>query len=138
MRRYNQIQHTADLAAEIYGRNLPELFENAAFAMFDMMADLDGLKAEESVRIKAEGPDQEGLLISWLNELLYTAYIKRIIFTEFRILSLEENNLTAEAKGQKFKEGTNLIKSEIKAATYHDVKIEKTGSGYEVTIVFDV
>jgi len=138
MKRYEQIPHTADLAARIYGKDLPELFENAAFAMSDMMADLGGLSTEEKVEIKVEGPDTESLLISWLNEVLYTSYIKRVVFVEFKVLSLKEKSLSAEVKGQSFKEGTNLIKTEIKAATYHDITIEKKDSGYEVTVVFDV
>jgi SHS2 domain-containing protein len=138
MKRYKQIPHTADVAAKIYGGSLPELFENAAFAMFDIMADLENLSSEESIDVHVEAPDKEGLLVSWLNEILYISYIKGILFTEFSIKSLEEKKLTAVAKGEKLGEGTKRIKAEIKAATYHDLEIKRTDKGYEVTIVFDV
>lgn len=138
MKRYEQIPHTADLAAKIYGDSLQELFENAAFAMFDMMGDLEGLKPEEKVDIKVEAPDTEDLLVSWLNEILYASYIKKMLFTEFQVEPIENNKLSAVARGQRIEEGPERIKSEIKAATYHDLKIEKTDKGFEVTVVFDV
>jgi SHS2 domain-containing protein len=138
MKRYEQIPHTADLAAKIYGKDLPELFENAAFAMFDMMADLEGLTSEESVDIQVEASDTESLLISWLNEVLYVFFIKQILFNKFSIQSLEEKSLIAIAQGEKLGKTTQRLKAEIKAATYHDLKIKETDGGYEVTVVFDV
>ena len=137
MKKYDQVPHTADLAARIYGRKLSELFENAAFAMFDMMADLEGLIQEEEVEISVEAPDLESLLIFWLNEVLYSSYEKEIFFSEFHIISFHDNGLTATAKGGPL--GLrNRIRNEIKAATFHDVRIEETDDGYEVTVVFDV
>lgn len=138
MKRYEQIPHTADLAAKIYGRSLKELFENAAFAMFDMMADMEGVKAEESVDIEVEALDKEGLLVSWLNEILYVSYIKGILFPEMRVTELDEKKIVATAKGERIGEDTGRLHSEIKAATYHDLEIQKTDEGYEVTVVFDV
>ena len=138
MRRYEQISHTADIAARIYGKTLPELFENAAYAMFDMMGDIEGLRLDETVRIKTEAPDRESLLVSWLNELLYNSYSKQALFSEFHVLDLEGNRITAEAKGQKLEKETERLRSEIKAATYHDLEIKKTDSGYEIVVVFDV
>lgn len=138
MKKYEQIPHTADYAARIYGRTIKELFENSAYAMFDMMADLKGVIPRESVKVTAQAPDTESLLIAWLNELLYKMFSKQILFTEFNIVRFENNKLTAEAKGEKIEKLSNRVHTEIKAATYHDIRIKKTRSGYEVTIVFDV
>ena len=138
MERFEQIPHTADLAARIYGGSLSELFENAAFAMFSLMADLEGLSPKESVNIQAEGPDSEGLLISWLNEVLYVSYIKQILFSEFSVKKMEKGKLQAVARGEKIAADSGRIKAEIKAATHHDLEIKETDSGYEVKIIFDV
>ncbi|MGD2278864.1 MAG: archease [Candidatus Omnitrophota bacterium] len=138
MKRYEQIPHTADLAAKVYGKDLPELFQNAAFAMFDMMADLEGIKPEEPVDIEVQAQDKEDLLVSWLNEILYASYIKKMLFTEFQIKALDGGKLTAVAKGQNIENEAKRIQSEIKAATYHDLEIKETEAGYEVTIVFDI
>jgi SHS2 domain-containing protein len=138
MERYKEIPHTADIAATIYGRTVSELFENAAYAMFDMMADISAMEPETAVKVELEAPDTESLLISWLNELLYRSYFKQVLFFDFHVITLEGNKLTAEAKGQKIFEDKERLRVEIKAATYHDLEIKETGSGYEITIVFDV
>ena len=74
MRRYKQIPHTADLAAKVFGKDYAEIFENAGFCMFDMMADIKGLNQDFSAEIVVQGPDIESLLVNWLNELLYSSF----------------------------------------------------------------
>ncbi len=138
MKKYEQISHTADLAAVIYGKTIEELFENAAFCMFDMMADLQSVAKEEVVRIEVEAPDLESLLVGWLNELLYAFLDKRILFTTFKVTSNSQAcSLQAKVRGQKI-DSADRLHTEIKAATYHDLEIKKTEKGYTVTVVFDV
>ena len=138
MKRYEQVPHTADLAAKIYGKDLPGLFENAAYAMFDLIGDLRALATDETAKVEVEAEDTESLLISWLNELLYVSYARRALFSGFNILSLEEKKPAAEIKGQKLEGCTKRLRAEIKAATYHDLEIQRTDEGYVVTVVFDV
>ncbi|MBD3427141.1 MAG: archease [Candidatus Omnitrophica bacterium] len=138
MKRYEQISHTADLAAKVYGKDLAELFENAAFAMMDMSAELEGLRKEEKRQIELDSAGKEDLLIDWLNEVLYTSVSEKILFLEFRVNSIEDDKLAAEIIGQSVGDDTDRINIEIKAATYHEIKIEENASGYEVTVVFDV
>ncbi|MFH1878863.1 MAG: archease [Candidatus Omnitrophota bacterium] len=138
MKRYEQVAHTADLAARIYGRTLSELFENAAFAMFDMMGDISAPADEEKTCISAEAPDMESLLAAWLNELLYQAFLKRSLFSEFNVVDLAEGRVRAEVRGRGIGGNKDLLRYEIKAATYHALEIMRTEKGYEVTVVFDV
>ena len=138
MERYEQVPHTADIAARVFGETVPGLFENAAFAMFDIMADLGGLDADTVVKVELEAPDTESLLVAWLNELLYRSYLKQVLFFDFQIIALENNTLQAEARGRKMPDRRERMRTEIKATTYHALEIKKTGPGYEVTVVFDV
>ena len=139
MKRYDEIPHTADFAARIYGKTLTELFENAAYAMFDMMAGITGkLPLDLATDIEVEAQDKETLLISWLNEVLYLSYIEQVIFTDFKVHLEGETKLQAKLKGTKIEDDPGRISSEIKAATYHDLDIKETKGGYEVTVVFDV
>lgn len=141
MKRYEQIDHTADLAARIYGFTIKELFENAASCMFDLVRDElssekgSSHKTECTVNIViADAADTEALLVEWLNELLYESSSRRCIFSEFSITKMGSRCLIARAGGYKCK----VPAREIKAATYHDVKIKEKEQGFEVTIVFDV
>jgi len=138
MKRYEEIPHTADIAIKAYGKDLRELFENAAFAMFDIIADLEGLKSPLSMEINVEAPSKEELLVSWLDELLYSFYTKNIIFYSFNIAFLSDTKLSAKVSGRHVGDNRNRLKTEIKAATFHNLEIKESSEGYNVDIVFDV
>ena len=139
MKRYEQFPHTADIGVRVFGKDLKELFENAAFAMFDIIADLEGMTGETAETFKVEAADQEGLLVAWLDELLYRFYTKEIIFSKFKIEELSENRIRAKVFGHPVGANRNRLKMEIKAVTYSDLKIKKAGdSSYQVEIIFDV
>lgn len=137
-KRYEQFPHTADIGVRVFGRTLNELFENAAFAMFDVLADLEGLKGPIVKEIEVTAPNKEELLIAWLDELLYYFYTKGIIFYEFKIDQLTDDMVKAKAFGRDAAENKNRLKAEIKGATYYNLKIRKTDDYYKVDIVFDV
>jgi SHS2 domain-containing protein len=138
LKRYEQFSHTADIGVRVYGRTLKDLFENAAFAMFDIIADLDGLKGDITQNIELTASDQEELLISWLDELLYNFYTKGVIFYRFEVAELSKDMLKAAAFGRAVSDNRNRLKTEIKAATYYNLKIRKLDDYYQVDIVFDV
>ena len=138
MRRYEQFPHTADMGIRAFGRDLKELFENAAFGMFDVIADLEGIKASEEENVEVHGAVPEELLIAWLDELLYRFYTKQVILSEFNIGELNGKSLKATAYGRSAKVNRNRLKTEIKAATYADLAIKKIVDGYSVEIIFDV
>lgn len=133
-RRYELLEHTADLALRVYGRDLRELFANAAFAMFSQLADIEHIEAPISRQVAVEGVDYESLLVNWLNELLYLHDTKREVYASFDIDELTPHRLKATVHGDKNQE----IHTVIKGATYHDLAIAQTPEGYEATIVFDV
>ena len=138
MKRYEQFSHTADVGVRVFGKTLKELFENAAFAMFDILADLEGLKGEIVQDFELTAPNHEELLISWLDELLYNFYTKSVIFYKFEVKELSGDILRAKAFGRLVSKNRNRLKTEIKAATYYNLKIIKKDDYYEVAIIFDV
>ena len=138
LKRYEQFSHTADIGVRVFGRTITELFSNAAFAMFDILADLDGIKGEICQEIELTAPNYEELLIAWLDELLYNFYTKGVIFYEFEVEKLSEDFLRAKARGRAVADNRNRLKTEIKAATYYNLKIIKRDDYYEVDIIFDV
>jgi SHS2 domain-containing protein len=138
MKRYEQFPHTADIGVRAFGKDLKELFENAAFAMFDIIADLEGMTGKTTETFKVEAADNESLLVAWLDELLYIFYTKQLIFYKFTIDELAGGKLRASAIGRPIAANRNRLKTEIKAATYSDLKINKIADGYSVEIIFDV
>jgi len=138
VKRYEQFPHTADIGVRAYGKDLKELFENAAFAMFDIIADLEELSGDTVEHFELEADSREELLVSWLDELLYNFYTKQLIFYEFHVEELTENRLKAKAMARPVGANRNRLKTEIKAATYSDLNIKKSEGRFEVEIIFDV
>ena len=122
----------------MYGSDLKELFDNAAFAMFDVIADLEGIKGSIVQDLDLKAPNLDELLVSWLDELLYNFYTKSVIFYKFDIEKLTDDSMKAKAYGRLVGENRNRLKTEIKAVTYHNLHIKKNGEGYAVEIIFDV
>jgi len=138
VKNYELIEHTADVGIRVKGANLKELFENAALAMFDIIAEKKNLesKNKEKIKIKQKADNIDELFVNWLNELLSLSATREKIFCEFKFRNLDEGNLEAEGYGCDIKD--YKINTEIKAATYHELKLEKTGSGWQAEVIFDV
>ncbi|MHC4537783.1 MAG: archease [Planctomycetota bacterium] len=138
MSQFDIIDHTADIGVTVYGKYLKDLFTNAAHAMFSLMANLDNMEEKIIRKIEITAPDQESLLVSWLNELLYIYDAEYMLFKRFDIIHLDENRLKAKASGEKINLERHELKTDIKAATYHMLKIEKTvNDSFRAQIIFD-
>ena len=133
MNRYEEIDHTADWAFRAYGSTMQELFENAAYALSALEGALD-TPSTRTRQIQVEGIDREALLVNWLNEILFLQETKRETFQKFQLTQLTDTTLTATLHGAAAPPLTRFIK----AVTYHDLKIEQTEKGWQVTIVVDV
>jgi SHS2 domain-containing protein len=129
-----EIEHTADCSIRVRGRDLGELFVNAARGMFGLMADLEAVEAGVERQVQLYELDAETLLVSWLSELLWFNEESGAVFVRFEIASLTATALQATAWGG----AAPSQWKQIKAVTFHDLRIVETEDGHEVTLVFDV
>ncbi|MBM4462501.1 MAG: archease [Chloroflexi bacterium] len=136
MKEFDIIEHTADIGIKAYGANLKEAFANAAYAMFSLIAGLENVRESVRRQITVEAEDREGLLVSWLNELLYIFDVERTIFKRFEVTELGETSLKAEGYGELLDQSRHTLKGALKAATYHMLKIEENNE-YSVRVIFD-
>ena len=137
MPRFEIIDHTADIGIVAYGSDVSEAFANSAYGMFSLIADLDGVREESYRDIDVQASDQEALLISWLNELLYLFDVDHIIFKKFEINSLSQKHLKGKAYGEKIDTSRHQLKTAVKAATYHLLKVEQE-NGVRVQFILDI
>jgi SHS2 domain-containing protein len=105
--------------------------------MFSLITELNDMNEAEYRDIELTAPDQESLLVEWLNELIYLFDSENIIFRKFDIARLDNRQLKARAYGEKVDSARHKLKIGIKAATYHMLKIDKN-DGYKVQVLFDV
>lgn len=130
---FEEISHTADWSVRVWAQDLPVLFAESARAMNS----LSGIVLTHEPRVKrtfeSKGPDIESLLVAFLSELIYLEEQENLAFNSFE-LDIQAERLNVEI------EGAHILSADkaIKAVTYHNMKVEETGLGYEVVIVFDV
>ncbi len=137
MKRFDIIEHTADIGIATRGKDLKEAFANAAYAMFSLMVDLGTVVEREKQDVKVEAEDYESLLVSWLNELLYYLDTQQLLFCRFEITDIQETSLQAHAYGERIDTSRHCLDIGVKAATYHMLRVEKR-DGWWVQIIFDV
>jgi SHS2 domain-containing protein len=132
--RFEEVEHTADLALRIRGRTLADLFANAAQGMAAQIAKAQDVAPTVEEWIELEAEDAETLLVSWLGELLFLGERHRCVFTDFDMTEVTETRLEARARGGTA--GERL--GHIKAVTFSELKIAQSEEGFETTVVFDV
>jgi len=134
---FEVIDHTADQAIRAYGKDLAQAFENAAYGMFSLMAELDTVPQDRSWKIEAEADSPEDLLVAWLSELLFTAETENVVLAWFQIQSLEKWRLKGEARGGPLTSKVKRAGAPVKAVTYHDLTVEHNDL-WKLRITFDV
>ena len=127
---------TSDVIFEAYGKDLKEVFANAAEAMFTVICKLDQVKAEKEVEIEVEADNLPDLMINWLQTLIARVDIDEMFFSKFLVLEISETKLKAVISG----EGVVKEKGEtlVKAVTYYQYKFEKTDQGYMTRVSLDI
>lgn len=140
-RNYKFIDHTADIAVELEGSSLEELFIAGFEAWLSIVIDANNLKADDLIDVDISANSKEGLLVSFLNELNFLLSTKKWISLSIRSIKIIEDShgfeVSAELSGIKLKNNFSL-KQEIKSVTYHKMEIVKKKNNYSTLVVFDI
>jgi SHS2 domain-containing protein len=138
MLKYLVFDHTADLGIQVFGSTIQELFVNGAYAVFDLIADMDQVQLKEEHTITAAGSDWGELWVNYLRECLYAFNGRGLLCHEFSILSINKVYVAAHLRGEVFDPSRHQIKQEIKAVTYHQASVIETPQGWIGKVIFDV
>ena len=137
-RPYRQLPHTADLAWRLWGKDLPELFENAGRALSATLTDRRYLRDWVTREVSLTSIDREALLVDWLNHLLYLFDVDGFLGRDFRVESLTDDRLEARVTGESFDPARHPERTAVKAATFHQLSIVPVKDGWEATVVLDL
>ena len=135
MKKYELIDHTADLMVKAYGDTLEECFANAGYALFDQTVDLSGIRPLQMFEAEAFGDGYEDLLYAFLSELLFLEDCEGSIMCELDV-RFADGKVICRGKGETLDRNKHRIKSEIKAVTYHMMSVDPDEPS--VTVIFDV
>ncbi|HYN16065.1 MAG TPA: archease [Terriglobales bacterium] len=132
--RFREVEHTADRAFTVRGRDLAELFALAARALGTIQGQPADTRETISRQLEVSGVDRETLLVNWLNEILYLQDVHKESYSRFEVATIFDTSLRASLHG----EPDASSRRTIKAVTFHGLKIERLPDGWEATIVVDV
>jgi len=141
-KRFEFLEHTADVYIAAYGKDLAKAFESAAFAMFEVMTDVNKVNPNVEDCVEVEAQDEYALLYSWLEALLVKSEINMMLFSKFEILSLSKTAggfaLKAKVRGEKFNARKHTQKVGVKAVTYHRMEIIKEPENVTLRFILDI
>jgi len=130
---YREVEHTADWELEVWAADLPGLIEQATRGMYALSGTRLELDGQITRTINISAIDSESILVGFLQEVLFLGEMESLGFDKF-VFTLQPEGLSAVLTGGQIRS----LDKEIKAVTYHNLKIEKTQRGLEAHIVFDV
>jgi SHS2 domain-containing protein len=135
---HETFEHTADLGLRIRAADLDTLFVEAAQALFTaVVEDLATVQPLKRIDVELQGDDMEYLLFDWLRELLYHFDAEHLLFGKFAV-KVGPDGLTASAWGEPMDRSRHNMEHEVKAITYHGLRIEKVGDEWEAEVIVDI
>jgi SHS2 domain-containing protein len=141
-KRFEFLEHTADVYIAAHGKSLAEAFENAALALFETMTYTERVREVEEDGLELTAEDEEALLYSWLEELLLRFEVESKLYSRFKVNSIEESPqgyiLKARMWGELFDRERHGSKTDVKAVTYHRMEILRSNSMVTVKYILDI
>src|SRR5947209_10988910 len=135
---YETFEHTADLGLRVRAPDLHTLFAEAALALFaTVVEDLATVEPRQQVQVKLEGDDRPYLLFDWLNELLFRFDTEHLLFSRFEV-RVVDGGLTGTAWGEPLDPARHALDHEVKAITYHGLRVEQTADGWLAEVIVDI
>ena len=138
--RYLEDIATADAAFEVEGRTLEELFMDAAIATFEVMVDMKTVEPWITREIELKNEAVDNLFFDWLSELVYLKDADALLFSKFDV-SIKKNDfyeLKATASGEIINQEKHILRSDVKAVTYHMFEVKETGENWIARVVLDI
>ena len=135
---YEVFEHTADLGLRVRAATKEELFAEAAKGLTAMIvANLDSVQPVQSRTVEVAGDDLGFLMFDWLNELLYAFEADKLLLSQFEV-QIDGDRLRAVCRGEAMDPERHEMEHEVKAITYHQLRVEETDGGWLAEIVVDI
>lgn len=138
MDSYRLLEHTADMGIEAKGDTQAALFQQMALGLRQIITACPDIRPQTEVMIEVIGMDREELLVNWLGELVFLLETRRFLPERFEIETIGEQRLRARVRGEIFDPARHFLEREIKAITYHQIKVESTGKGWSAQVFVDL
>ena len=127
---------TSDVMFEAFGKDLKEVFENAAYAMFTVICQTEKVSHKKRIDVEVDGEGEADLMINWLQELIGLVDVESMFFSRFEVKEISDTHLKASVFGEDMipEKGETVVK----AVTYYKYKFERTNEGYMARVSLDI
>jgi len=133
------IDHTGDAGFIVQADSLSGLYERAAWAMFaEVITDIETVRPRKAFSFQLDADDAEALMLAWLSELNFRHITEELVFCRFEVTRIQPDHLEAVAYGEHIDPGRHEIYTEIKAVTFHELRISRQGDLFTARIIFDL
>ena len=126
--RWELLPHGADVGVCGIGRSKAQAFEQAGVALTAVVTDPRTVAADNSVEISCAAPDDELLLVEWLNALIYEMATRKMLFSRFEV-RIDDHQLLAKAWGEMIDVNRHETAVEVKGATCTELKVAQNANG---------
>jgi SHS2 domain-containing protein len=135
---YEMFEHTADLGLRVRAADLDTLFAEAAEALFAAIVEGPGtVVASQRVDVRLPPDDREYLLFDWLKALLYHFDAEHLLLARFAV-HVGDDGLSGSAWGEPLDRARHELAHEVKAITYHGLRLERTADGWLAEVIVDI
>ncbi|HAK61531.1 MAG TPA: hypothetical protein DCO77_14345 [Nitrospiraceae bacterium] len=134
---FETFEHEADIGVRGFGTTMEEAFENAARGLYSVMVNIDAVKPIKKRSVAVSASDSELLLVEWLNALLSLSDVERMVFSKFAV-TRDGATITGIAWGEELDRERHMPRVEVKAATYHMLRVDRDDGRYVAQCVVDV
>ncbi|MCS7173186.1 MAG: archease [Armatimonadetes bacterium] len=135
---FEVLEHTAEVGLRVEAESLEGLFRDLCMGLFSLITDPAAVRPERAWEVTVEAPDRVALAVEWLNELLHLNGRDGLVAHEAEILEVSNGRLRARVYGEPFDPQRHPRGIEVKAATYHQARVEREGAHWVAVVYVDV
>ena len=134
---YEHFNHQADIGIKGIGSTIDEAFEQAAIGMMAVICNPKAVLPENEVKIFCNAPDEEFLLVDFLNAIIYEMAVRNMLFGKFEV-TVTDGCVEAKAWGEKSDPAKHQTAVEVKGATYTELEVKQQDDKWIAQCVVDV
>jgi SHS2 domain-containing protein len=132
------LEHPSDLGIEAHGSSMQELFQNAAHGFMSVVAGTSKIEPRQNRTIELQALDRENLMVRWLTEILYLYDAEKFLTADVKFETLTDTLLKANILGEPYDVSKHELKLDVKAITYHQLKVEDHDGDWIARVFVDI
>ena len=135
---YEYFDHAADVGIRCRATSVEGLFQAAGRALMEWMGPAPGREETAALEARVEGQDREDLLVRWLQELLYLFQTRHLYFVSVASVFISDRTLQGEFLFKHWDESSYGEFQEVKAITYHQLRVFEEGGSWHASVILDI